>query len=251
MNTKEGSRNVRSSRTGGTDAAALPAVVDRSTFQAELDALRVREKAHTREGDAIAAARRRLPMVEVDSAITLMGPHGPVTLLDVFEGRRQLIAYYFMWHTGHPAPEQCEGCTLYTTQVRELSSPPFSRHHLRHLLPGPVRGERALPRLHGLGHALVLSPSIARQAADRAQDRQVPLGLLPARRQPSVRDLLDDRPRSRGDGQHLWADGSDRVWTAGDVGRLARGLAATLGRQQRAPAPLSHRRTAHRPMVPP
>ena len=32
-----------------------------------------------------------------------------------------LIAYYFMWHTGHPAPEQCEGCTLYTSQVRELS----------------------------------------------------------------------------------------------------------------------------------
>ena len=46
-------------------------IVDRSTFQAELDALRVREKAHTREGDAIAAARRRLPMVEVDGATPL------------------------------------------------------------------------------------------------------------------------------------------------------------------------------------
>jgi predicted dithiol-disulfide oxidoreductase (DUF899 family) len=45
-----------------------PKIVDRSTFQAELDALRVREKAYTREGDAIAAARRRLPMVEVDGA---------------------------------------------------------------------------------------------------------------------------------------------------------------------------------------
>ena len=48
------------------DEPSAPAVVDRGTFQAELDALRVREKAHTREGDAIAAARRRLPMVEVD-----------------------------------------------------------------------------------------------------------------------------------------------------------------------------------------
>src|SRR5215471_13166945 len=95
-----------------------PTIVDRVKFQAELDALRVREKAHTREGDAIAAARRRLPMVEVDPAIKLIGPHGPVTLLDAFEGRRQLIAYYFMWHTGHPAPEQCEGCTWVTTQVR-------------------------------------------------------------------------------------------------------------------------------------
>jgi predicted dithiol-disulfide oxidoreductase (DUF899 family) len=41
--------------------------------------------------------------------------------LDVFEGRRLLIAYYFMWHAGKTAAEQCEGCTFYTSQVRELS----------------------------------------------------------------------------------------------------------------------------------
>jgi predicted dithiol-disulfide oxidoreductase (DUF899 family) len=99
----------------------VPPVVDRNTFQAELDVLRVREKAHTREGDAIAAARRRLPMVEIDSAIPLIGEGGAVTLLDAFEGRRLLIAYYFMWRTGRPAPEQCEGCTWVTSQVRELS----------------------------------------------------------------------------------------------------------------------------------
>jgi predicted dithiol-disulfide oxidoreductase (DUF899 family) len=103
------------------DEPGAPKVVDRSTFQAELDALRVREKAHTKESDAIAAARRRLPMVEVDGATPLIGERGAVTLLDAFEGRRMLIAYYFMWHAGHPAPEQCEGCTLYTSQVRELS----------------------------------------------------------------------------------------------------------------------------------
>jgi predicted dithiol-disulfide oxidoreductase (DUF899 family) len=98
-----------------------PKIVDRSTFQVELDALRVREKAHTHEGDAIAATRRRLPMVEVDGAIPLIGEHGAVTLLDAFEGRRMLIAYYFMWHAGQPATEQCEGCTWVTSQVRELS----------------------------------------------------------------------------------------------------------------------------------
>jgi hypothetical protein len=54
---------------GGTGAPGMPVLADRAAFQAGLDALRVREKAHTREGDAIAAARRRLPMVEVDSAI--------------------------------------------------------------------------------------------------------------------------------------------------------------------------------------
>src|SRR6201993_1147537 len=88
-----------------------PKIVDRSTFQAELDALRVREKTHTREGDAITAARRRLPMVEVDGTTPLIGERGAVTLLDTFEGRRMLIAYYFMWYPGKPAPEQCEGCT--------------------------------------------------------------------------------------------------------------------------------------------
>jgi predicted dithiol-disulfide oxidoreductase (DUF899 family) len=98
-----------------------PEVVDRAAFQAALDALRVREKAHTREGDAIAAARRQLPMIEVDATTPLVGPDGPLTLLDAFEGRRQLIAYYFMWYDGQPAPEQCEGCTLFTTQIGDLA----------------------------------------------------------------------------------------------------------------------------------
>jgi hypothetical protein len=51
----------------------VPTAVDRATFEAEIDALRTREKAHIREGDAIAAARRRLPMVEVDATLELVG----------------------------------------------------------------------------------------------------------------------------------------------------------------------------------
>jgi predicted dithiol-disulfide oxidoreductase (DUF899 family) len=99
----------------------LPAVVDRDSWQAQLDELRIREKAHTREGDAIAAVRRRLPMVEMDPNVTVTGPNGPVTLLDVFEGRRQLYVYFHMWHPGLPAERQCEGCTFFNGQVRELS----------------------------------------------------------------------------------------------------------------------------------
>jgi predicted dithiol-disulfide oxidoreductase (DUF899 family) len=104
-----------------SDELGAPKIVDRGAFQAELDALRLREKAHTKQGDAIAAARRRLPMVEVDGATPLIGERGAATLLDVFEDRRMLIAYYFMWHAGLPAPEQCQGCTWVTSQVRELS----------------------------------------------------------------------------------------------------------------------------------
>ena len=103
------------------ESISRPAAVDRATFHAELDQVRIREKAHTRQGDAIAAARRRLPMVEVDANLEVIGPHGPITLLDAFAGRRQLIAYYFMWSPGRPAAEQCEGCTYFTSQVGQLS----------------------------------------------------------------------------------------------------------------------------------
>ena len=105
----------------GSVNLGAPEVVDRNTYQKQLDALRVREKAHTHEGDAIAATRRRLPMVEVDGMTPLTGARGAVTLLDAFDGRQMLIAYYFMWNSGEPAPEQCEGCTWITSQVRELT----------------------------------------------------------------------------------------------------------------------------------
>jgi predicted dithiol-disulfide oxidoreductase (DUF899 family) len=58
------------------DMASAPTIVDRETWQEQVEALRVREKAHTREGDAIAAARRRLPMVEVDPATPVVGASG-------------------------------------------------------------------------------------------------------------------------------------------------------------------------------
>lgn len=99
----------------------LPAIVDRATWTAERDRLLVREKAHTHAGDAIAAARRRLPMVEVDASTSLVGAEGEVTVLDAFEGRSQLLAYYHMWHDGKPAAEQCEGCTFFTGHALELS----------------------------------------------------------------------------------------------------------------------------------
>lgn len=92
-----------------TAGHGMPPIADRARFEGELGRLRVREKAHTHEGDAIAAARRRLPMVEVDGGLALIGPDGPVSLLETFEGRRLLTAYYFMWNPGRPAAEQCEG----------------------------------------------------------------------------------------------------------------------------------------------
>lgn len=93
-------------------SSAVPPMVDRETWLRERNQLLVREKAHTREGDAIAAARRRLPMTEVDGTALLVGDNGPTSLLDVFDGRDQLVVYKHMWHPGKPIEEQCEGCTL-------------------------------------------------------------------------------------------------------------------------------------------
>jgi predicted dithiol-disulfide oxidoreductase (DUF899 family) len=104
-----------------TPPRATPPIVDRETWNAQIAALRVREKAHTREGDAITAARRRLPMVEVDPSTLVIGKTGAISLLDTFEGRSQLFASYHMWHTGLPAAKQCEGCTFNSGQVWELS----------------------------------------------------------------------------------------------------------------------------------
>ena len=89
-----------------------PPVVDLATWEAAREELLVREKAHTREGDAIAAARRRLPMVELDGTLEVVGPDGPVPFLDLFQGRDELIVYKHMWYDGAPPQGQCEGCTF-------------------------------------------------------------------------------------------------------------------------------------------
>jgi predicted dithiol-disulfide oxidoreductase (DUF899 family) len=96
---------------------AKPPVVDQSTWRAALDDLRAREKAATRELDAIAAQRRRLPMVEMPD-YTLVGEDGPLSLAEVFDGHSQLIVYNHMWTDG--AEWQCSGCTGYSMEFTRL-----------------------------------------------------------------------------------------------------------------------------------
>jgi predicted dithiol-disulfide oxidoreductase (DUF899 family) len=91
--------------------------VDAQTWQRQLDELRVREKAATRELDAIAAQRRRLPMVKMPE-YTLEGEDGPVRLADVFGGMSQLIVYSHMWFEGKEW--QCPGCTGFTAEFTRL-----------------------------------------------------------------------------------------------------------------------------------
>ena len=90
--------------------SATPHIVDRDEWNQLRADLLVREKAHTRAGDALAAARRRLPMMRMEP-VTVVGRNGPVGLQDVFEGRRMLLVYHFMWKRGAPHQKQCPGCT--------------------------------------------------------------------------------------------------------------------------------------------
>mgnify|MGYP003694807621 CR=1 FL=1 len=91
--------------------AARPSV-DLATWQAARDELLVREKAHTREGDAIAAARRRLPMVELDGTVEVVGPDGPVPFLDLFQGRDELVVYQHHVVRRRAAPGAVRGLHL-------------------------------------------------------------------------------------------------------------------------------------------
>ena len=95
-----------------SDSAALPPVVDLADWEAAIAALREEEKAHTRRGDALAAARRRLPMVAVRTDYHLVGEDGPIGFLDLFDGRSQLIVYHFMF--GAEWDEGCDGCSWVT-----------------------------------------------------------------------------------------------------------------------------------------
>ena len=211
-----------------SDDFGVPAVADRGTFQAELDALRAREKAHTREGDAIAAARRRLPMVEVDGATPLIGEHGAVTLLDVFEGRRLLIAYYFMWHTGQPAPEQCEGCTWVTSHVRELSYIHSRDVTYATLCQGPY--EESARYRDFMGWQMPWY-SAQDSLATLLVGRRVGLFHIVCYLRQGIqclRDLLDNGARVRGDGQQLRFARLDRLRAPGDVGGLAGRVATTV-----------------------
>lgn len=101
------------------DDHGLPPIVSRAEWQAARDALLLQEKALTRLKDAVSAQRRRLPMVEVTTPYEFDGPDGPVTLLDLFDGRPQLIMQHFMFGTDWD--EGCNGCSMMADHIGPLS----------------------------------------------------------------------------------------------------------------------------------
>ncbi len=94
---------------------ALPPIVTPREWAVAAAELRAAEKEHMRAGDALAARRRRMPMVEFGS-YTFEGADGPAMLLDLFDRRRQLVVYQFM-----RGPAWCQGCCLFTDQISHLA----------------------------------------------------------------------------------------------------------------------------------
>ncbi|AUI57624.1 DUF899 domain-containing protein [Amycolatopsis sp. BJA-103] len=102
-----------------TETTALPEIVSQDEWQSAREALLAKEKELTRAADAVAAERRRLPMVRFDGGHEFEGPQGRVTLLDLFEGRRQLIVYHFMLAPGQKAG--CPGCSMVVDNIGHLA----------------------------------------------------------------------------------------------------------------------------------
>jgi predicted dithiol-disulfide oxidoreductase (DUF899 family) len=97
----------------------VPPVVSEAEWQAALETLRAKEKEATQARDALAAERRRLPRVRIEKDYVFEGPNGPARLLDLFEGRRQLIVYHFMFGPNQDAG--CDGCSMFVDQVGHLA----------------------------------------------------------------------------------------------------------------------------------
>ena len=100
-------------------AMELPPIVSQEQWKTALERLRIKEKAATRERDALAAERRRLPRLRIEKEYRFEGPQGKLGLDDLFDGRRQLLLYHFMF--GPNQQVGCDGCSLVVDQVGHLA----------------------------------------------------------------------------------------------------------------------------------
>jgi predicted dithiol-disulfide oxidoreductase (DUF899 family) len=101
----------------------LPQVVSAAEWAVAREQLLAKEKEATRARDALAAERRRLPMVEIEKDYVFTGAGGNASLLDLFDGRRQLILYHFMFAPdveGWPAAG-CDGCSMFVDNIGHLA----------------------------------------------------------------------------------------------------------------------------------
>jgi predicted dithiol-disulfide oxidoreductase (DUF899 family) len=112
-------RTSDNDRNGKQPAMQTPPVVSADAWNAARDQMLAKEKAFTHARDALSAERRRMPWMAVEKPYTFEGPKGTVGLLDLFEGRRQLIVYRAFFEPGvFGWPDHaCRGCSMVADQV--------------------------------------------------------------------------------------------------------------------------------------
>ena len=205
----------------------MPPVVSPEEWEAARQELLVDEKELTRARDALAAKRRRMPRMAVEKEYEFEGPDGPASLLDLFEGRRQLIVYRFFYEPGvADFPDGgCRGCSFLADQVAHLAHLNARDTTLAFVSRAP-------------------QPDIERWKA-RMGWEQIPWYTLTddfdadfgvgewhgtnafVRDGDTIyQDLLRQRPRRRGDGEHLELPRHHRPRAPGGVGGLTGGLSA-------------------------
>ena len=204
----------------------MPPIVSPQEWEAAREELLVKEKELTRARDALAAERRRMPRMAVEKDYRFEGPDGPASLLDLFEGRRQLIVYRFFFEPGVAGwPESgCRGCSFMADQVAHLAHLNARDTTLAFVSRAPQADIERWKARMGWDDPLVhdhrrLRRRLRRRRVARHQR-------LPPRRRPDLPHLLHQQPRRRGDGQHLELPRHHRARPPGGVGGLARGLPA-------------------------
>ena len=186
-----------------TKMMETPRIVSPQEWEAARQQLLVKEKALTRARDALAAERRRMPWMAVEKEYEFDGPEGKASLLDLFEGRRQLIVYRAFFEPGvFGWPEHaCRGCSLVADQVAHLAHLNARDTTLAFVSRAP---QADIARLKArMGWEMPWYTITDDFDADFGVDEWHGTNVFYPRRRPRVPHLLHQQPRRRGDGEHL------------------------------------------------
>ena len=203
-----------------------PPIVSPEAWEAARQQMLVKEKALTRARDALAAERRRMPWMAVEKAYEFVGPQGKVSLLDLFEGRRQLIVYRAFFEPGvHGWPEHaCIGCSLGADQVAHLAHLNARDTTLAYASRAP---QADIARLKArMGWEIPWYTITDSFDADFGVDEWHGHNAFIRDGERVFRTYFDQQPRRRGDGRHLELPRHDGARATGGVGGLAGGLPA-------------------------
>ena len=202
-----------------------PAIVSPQEWEAARQQLLAKEKQLTRARDALAAERRRMPWLAVEKKYQFDGPQGKASLLDLFDGRRQLIVYRAFFEPGvHGWPDHaCVGLLLVADHVGHLAHLNAPQQHSG--VPARARHKRTSTGLKARMGWQMPWYTITDDFDSGLRRRRVARHeRLHPRRRPHLSNLLHQRPRRRGAREHLELSRYDCPWAPREVGGLARGL---------------------------